>query len=60
MTERILSVDETIKLASLSRSTIWRLEARGEFPSKRMLGARRIGYLLSEIVEWMNTRGKKI
>ena len=37
----------------LSRSTIWRLERRGEFPKHRRISTNAVGWLEQEINEWM-------
>jgi prophage regulatory protein len=42
----------------LSRSTIWRLERRGEFPNHRRLSTNAVGWLEQEINEWMLARAK--
>ncbi len=43
-------------LTGLSKSTRWRLERNGEFPKKRQLSAKSVGWLASEIEEWIQTR----
>jgi len=40
----------------LSRSTIWRLERRGEFPKHRRISVNAVGWLEQEIDEWMLAR----
>ena len=40
----------------LSRSTIWRLERRGEFPKHRRISANAVGWLETEINDWMLTK----
>jgi prophage regulatory protein len=37
----------------LSRSTIWRLERRGEFPKHRRISTNAVGWLEQEINDWM-------
>ena len=37
----------------LSRSTIWRLERRGEFPKHRRISANAVGWLEHDVNEWM-------
>lgn len=56
--DRILRAKEVIKITGLSRTrtTIWRLETSGEFPSRVSLGGNRIGWRLSEINRWIGTR----
>jgi prophage regulatory protein len=43
-------------LTGLSKSTRWRLEKHGEFPKKRQLSTNSVGWLASEIEEWIQTR----
>ncbi len=60
---RIIRPKELVKITGLSRSTIWRLENENLFPSKRQISHSAVGYLFSEIDEWMKTReqaGKEI
>ena len=40
----------------LSRTTVWRLEKAGQFPRRRLLGAKSVAWLQSEISAWMQTR----
>lgn len=44
------------KETSLSRSTIYRLEAQGEFPSRVRLGENSTGWYLHEIEAWLANR----
>ena len=43
---------------NLSRSTYWRMERAGAFPSRRQISARRVGWLASEIRAWIEARQK--
>ncbi|WP_347710801.1 AlpA family phage regulatory protein [Geotalea sp. SG265] len=43
-------------LTGLSRTTVWRLEKKGEFPQRRQLSEGAVGYLLSEVRAWMSSR----
>lgn len=45
-------------LVNLSESSIRRLEIAGDFPKKRKLSARRIGYVLAEVKAWAENRSK--
>lgn len=40
----------------LSRSTIWRLERRGEFPLHRRISSNAVGWLEAEVNAWMITK----
>jgi len=43
-------------ITGLSLATIWRLQKKGLFPSRRRLSAGAVGYLQSEIVAWIEAR----
>lgn len=43
-------------LLSVSRSTLWRMEQRGELPARRQISQRLVGWLESDINEWLVTR----
>jgi prophage regulatory protein len=43
-------------LTGLSRTTIWRLERAGLFPQRIRLSAGAVGYRISEIRVWADTR----
>jgi len=40
----------------LSKSTRWRLERDNKFPKRRQLSTRTVGWLTSEIEEWIQSR----
>ncbi|MCD6297332.1 MAG: AlpA family phage regulatory protein [Deltaproteobacteria bacterium] len=44
------------EITSLSRTTIWRLEADGQFPKRLQVGNRGVGWLLNEVQDWMRSR----
>ena len=52
----VLRSDEVTRLTGLSRTTLWRLERRGEFPLRVHLGANSIGWIGSEVREWIDCR----
>ena len=52
----ILRLPAVLELTGLSRTTIWRMVKRGEFPQPVALGARARGWRASEVQEWMNSR----
>lgn len=41
---------------ALSRSTIWRLERRGEFPRHRRISANAVAWVDEEVMEWIRSR----
>lgn len=56
MNERILRKPEVVKAVGLSHVTIWRLERMGQFPKRLSLGAKAVGWRLSDIERWMESR----
>lgn len=56
MTNRFLSKPDVLNITGLSHVTQWRMEKRGEFPQRRQISPGRVGWLESEVLEWMNTR----
>ena len=54
--ERIIRAKEVQSMAGLSRTTLWRLENKGEFPRRISLGGNSVGWKLSEIKQWIDAR----
>jgi prophage regulatory protein len=55
-TERFLSRDEVCQIVNLSYATVWDLLRRNGFPPARRISRNRVGWLQSEISQWMRTR----
>lgn len=55
-TKRILRLPSVKAITGLSRSTIYFLMSEGSFPRQINLGARSIGWIESEIAEWIDSR----
>nr|WP_201340436.1 AlpA family phage regulatory protein [Isorropodon fossajaponicum symbiont] len=47
---------EVQNMTGLSRTTLWRLENKGEFPYRVSLGGNSVGWKLSEIKGWIDER----
>ncbi|WP_336098920.1 helix-turn-helix transcriptional regulator [Roseovarius sp. CH_XMU1461] len=56
MTDKILRCREVQEIIGLSRSTIYRMIGRGDFPPPQKLGLRAIGWRESAISEWVEGR----
>lgn len=56
MTERkrFIRLPEVLERTGLSKSWIYRLIGRDEFPSPIKLGGRAIGFIESEVDEWID------
>jgi len=52
----ILGKEAVSKKVNLSPTTMWRLEKAGTFPRRIQLGARRVGWEISEIDSWIEAR----
>jgi prophage regulatory protein len=55
--EQVIRPKELCRLIGLSRQTLWRLSKSGEFPAPRQLSVRSVGWLRSEVDEWLRGRG---
>ncbi|ECG8624766.1 AlpA family phage regulatory protein [Salmonella enterica subsp. diarizonae] len=58
--ERIIREKECKELTGLSRTTRFLKEKAGDFPIRRKIGGRAIGWMLSEIQEWQKKQPKVI
>ncbi len=58
-TDRIIRLNELGAMLGVSPSTIWRWERAGHFPSRLVIGARAVGWRLSEVNDWLDTRQHK-
>ncbi len=58
--DRILRLPDVMRLTGLSRSQIMLAESQGKFPRRRRLleDGRAVGWLHSELIEWIRTRPK--
>ena len=53
---KILRIQDVINVTGLSRTTVWRLERRGDFPSRLRLGENSCGWVAQEIQDWIASR----
>lgn len=58
--DRVVREAECRQLTGLCRTTRYLMEKDGTFPARRKLGARSIGWMLSEINEWQQRQPKVI
>lgn len=54
--KKILRPKEAATYLSLSLATLWRLNKKGDFPQKVRLSAKSVGWLESDIAEWLEKR----
>ncbi|MCL1140886.1 helix-turn-helix transcriptional regulator [Shewanella pneumatophori] len=57
-TDRFIREAERKAITSISRTTAWILEQKGQFPKRRYISqsSRSVGWLLSEVIEWVESR----
>ena len=55
--DRLLSWPEVAHIASISRSTAWRMARDGAFPKRVRVSPGRVGWWESELTAWKRTRG---
>jgi prophage regulatory protein len=53
---RFLRMPDVVEKVGLSQATINRLHRRGEFPQKRSLSERCVGWWESDIAAWLESR----
>ncbi len=54
--DRIIRAKEVHKLTGLSRTTLWRLEQKDNFPKRVSLGGQSVGWKLSEVQNWIEDK----
>ncbi len=57
---KILRPTELADVLSVSLVTLWRMEKRGELPPRRQISKRVVGWLESDIEDWINSRPEKV
>ena len=61
MSFKVLRLPEVIEITGLGRSTIYAKVSRGNFPSPIKLGERAVGWIDSDVYEWISAkRGKAL
>lgn len=56
MKDEVLRFTALRRMVGLSRSTIWRLERKGLFPKRRQISPHLVGWVNSEVQEWITKR----
>lgn len=54
--EKILKIHDVIDVVKMSRSSIYNMINRGDFPKPLKLGERSSGWLRSEVYNWIEMR----
>lgn len=55
-TLKIVRPKQLAELLSVSTVTVWRMEKRGELPRRKKISSRTVGWLESDIKEWLENR----
>jgi prophage regulatory protein len=56
MNDRTLREPQVHAMTGLGRTTRWEMERRGEFPCRRRIVGPAVGWLESEVLEWLRSR----
>lgn len=56
MDEEILRLPAVKKMTGMSRSSIYQMESDGRFPQRRRIGLRAVGWMKSDIKQWIANR----
>ena len=54
--DEMLNARDVCRFTGLARSTIWKLERRGDFPRRFKLTERRVGWRRGEVEAWLANR----
>lgn len=52
----LLRIEDVCNLLGVSRTTLWRWRREGMFPQPRRVGPNVVGFLESEVDEWLQDR----
>ena len=52
----VLRLPAVCRMTGLRRSTIYRMQASGQFPQRVKIGARAVGWIEREVQEWLANR----
>ena len=52
----IWRLPEVLRQTGLSRSTVYEMIARGEFPRQVQLGRRAVGWIAEDVVPWVHAK----
>ena len=56
MNIKILKLKQVREITSLSGPTIWRKERAGDFPVRRQISSNRVGWVETEVIDWLFNR----
>jgi prophage regulatory protein len=53
-TDRVIKLREVIEISGLKKSSIYNLIKKNEFPKQVVLSRNSVGWIQSEVVQWVN------
>lgn len=53
---RALRIKQVCDITGLGRTTIWRAAKEGKFPKPIKLGERAVGWVYSDVCDWLESR----
>ena len=53
---KLIKLPQVMKITTLSRATVYRLIAKGEFPKQIKLSERASAWIEHEVLEWLDNR----
>jgi len=54
LSDQIIRTKEVCRMTGLSKTTLWRLQKSGKFPKNRKISDHSVGFLFSEIENWIS------
>ncbi|MFQ3247977.1 MAG: putative DNA-binding transcriptional regulator AlpA [Arenicella sp.] len=54
--DKIIRIKQVLEMTGLSRTTLWRMERKNEFPKRLPLTAGSVGWRYSEVEKWVQDR----
>jgi len=56
LTKKIWRLPDVLEQTGLSRSTIYEMIGRDEFPRQVKLGSRAVGWISDDVFDWINSK----
>ena len=54
--DRVIDAKELVRIVPVSIMHIWRMEQAGKFPARIRLGSKKVGWILSEVMAWIEAK----
>lgn len=56
--QSLISKKRVMELTSLSDTTIWRMERKGEFPKRKQISRNRVAWVFADIQQWLKQQAQ--